>query len=550
MTNKIFRNMIITSLAVLALSMALVIGVLYNHLYDQVFYELKNEALIISQGVESEGAGYLNGLKSYNRITLIAEDGTVIYDSAADQNVMENHSDRQEFIDARKNGFGKAVRRSVTVSGKTLYYSTLLTDGSVLRVASEQSVVTDILNSMIMPVIVIVLAAILLSVYLSKKLTKAIVKPIVEIDVEHPEQSDTYDEIAPLLTKIHNQNTTIRLQMEKMAQRQNEFTAITENMSEGFVLVDRRANILSFNRSAVELLMAENVKREQSVLLLNRSEVFRKAVEGALSGKHIEAVMELGERYYQLLASGVYENGTVAGAVLIIMDITEKELHEKLRREFSANVSHELKTPLTSISGFAELMKNGLVDREHIPEFAGDIYNEAQRLIALVNDIIHISMLDDNEYSAEKTLININDTVGEVFMSLKDAAKKRNITLSLEGDNVDMESVYAILKEVIYNLVDNAIKYNKDGGEVKVTIKDTDKETAVTVADTGIGIPLEYQNRVFERFFRVDKSHSKEIGGTGLGLSIVKHGAAFLGADISIDSVPSKGTAITVKWIK
>ena len=550
MTNKIFRNMIITSLAVLSLSMALVIGVLYNHLYNQIFDELKNEALIIAQSVDEEGVKYLSNLKSLNRITLIADDGTVIYDSAADQTAMENHSDRKEFIDAKNNGYGKSVRSSTTVSGKTLYYSLLLSNGSVLRVASEQSAVTDILNRMIMPVAVIALASVLLSVYLSKKLTAAIVKPIIDIDIENPEKSDTYDEIAPLLTKIHNQNITIRSQMEKMAQRQNEFTAITENMSEGFVLLDRQANILSFNKSAVELFKASNVKKDQNVLVLNRSKAFRDTVENALSGRHTEMVMSFGERYYQLLANGVYENGTVAGAVLIIMDITEKEMHEKLRREFSANVSHELKTPLTSISGFAELMKNGLVDSDHIPEFAGDIYNEAQRLITLVNDIIHISMLDDSEYTAEKSLVNLNDIVGEVFVSLKDAAKKRSVKLKLEGDNTEMMSVYTILKEIIYNLVDNAIKYNKYGGEVRVSIKNTDRDITLSVADTGIGIPSEYKNRVFERFFRVDKSHSREIGGTGLGLSIVKHGAAFLDARLGIESELGKGTEISLTWDK
>ena len=542
--------MIITSLAVLSLSMALVIGVLYNHLYNQIFDELKNEALIIAQSMNEDGVKYLSNLKSLNRITLIADDGTVVYDSTADQLVMENHSDRTEFIDAKNHGYGKAVRSSATVSGRTLYYSLLLSIGSVLRVASEQSAVTDILNRMIMPVIVIIIASILLSIYLSKKLTEAIVRPIIDIDVEHPENSDTYDEIMPLLTKIHNQNTTIHRQMEKMVQRQNEFTAITENMSEGFVLLDRQANILSFNKSAVELFKAGDVRKDQNVLVLNRSKTFRDTVENALSGRHTEMVMSFGERYYQLLANGVYKNGTVAGAVLIILDITEKEMHEKLRREFSANVSHELKTPLTSISGFAELMKNGLVDSEHIPEFAGDIYNEAQRLITLVNDIIHISMLDDSEYAAEKSLVNLNDIVGEVFVSLKDAAEKRSVTLMLDGDNTEMMSVYTILKEVIYNLVDNSIKYNKDGGKVRVSIKNTDRDIMLSVADTGIGIPPECKSRVFERFFRVDKSHSREIGGTGLGLSIVKHGAAFLGAQLGIESEMGKGTEISLTWDK
>ncbi len=549
MTNNIFKNMLITTFAVLALSMALVVSVFYDHMYNQVFNELKNEALIISQGIEKSGDAYLENLKSYNRITLLSPNGTVIYDSVAQENSMANHSDREEFIEAIETGTGKAIRYSSTISGKTLYFSTLLSNGNVIRVASEQTVASSIIKSMIMPIALIVLFAVIVSIYLSHALTKMIIKPILNIDLENPLHTETYDEIAPLLTKIHNQNITIAHQLENLSQKQNEFTAITENMSEGFVLIDKNANILSFNASAVTLLNAENVSVGSSVLVLNRSEAFRNAVNTALNGGHTEVVIELSNRFYQLFASAVIQNSEIAGAVIIIMDITEKEMHDKLRREFSANVSHELKTPLTSISGFAELMKTGMVEKENVIEFSGDIYNEAQRLISLVNDIIHISMLDEENYVEEKTTVSLNAVVDEVFATVKPTADKHGISLISNG-NAEIKTVYTILDEIVYNLIDNAVKYNKNNGSVSVSITENENEVILSVSDTGIGIPAEYTGRVFERFFRVDKSHSKEIGGTGLGLSIVKHGAAYIGAEIDISSKVNEGTTISLKWVK
>ena len=544
MTKRIFKTAFTVGLSMLLVSIIMFIVVLYKYFGNKVFDELESQAVYISQGVSQIGADYFNGLSTPNRITWIAADGTVLYDSLADASSMENHSDREEFKEALLNGKGEATRYSSTVMNKTLYFAKLMADGTVIRVSSTQDSVVTLLFELLYPTLWIIIFAIILSVVLASKLSKRIIKPINEIDLEHPESCEAYDEISPLLAKINRQNRTIQNQIEQLKQKQQDFNIITENMSEGFLLIDKNTDIISYNSSALKLLGANQAGDRQSVLTLNRSESFRRTVDLALAGEHNEHLMQIEEQCYQLIANPVFHENTVAGAVIMILDVTEKEQRESLRREFTANVSHELKTPLTSISGFAEIMMRGLVKVEDVTGFAEDIYNEAQRLISLVGDIIELSQLDEGSPDLEKESVDLYSLAEDVVEHLKNPADKRGISIELKGEHARVSGVSRILEEMIYNLCDNAIKYNKENGNVTVTVEPCEKGTSLSVSDTGIGIPYAHQNRVFERFYRVDKSHSKEIGGTGLGLSIVKHGAAYHNATIEMESEVGKGTTV------
>ena len=549
MTTKIFQNTVLIVVLCIILCTAMFLGVLYSYFEQQVYDELAGEALLAAQGIELSGTRYLEALDTENRLTLVSPDGTVLYDTDADAAAMPNHADREEIAAALETGTGRSSHFSQVYMAKTLYYALRLPDGDVVRVACVQNTVASLLLGMLTPILWILVIALVLAGLLASRLARRIVKPINELDLDHPALGEPYKELAPLLTRIRQQNFTIRQQMDELSRRQREFAAITENMSEGFLLIDNRASVLSYNSSALRILGAQPPKDEAgSVLLFGRSREFREAVESALAGEHTETLMTLSERTYQLLGNPVTANGQVTGAVLMILDVTEREQRDELRREFTANVSHELKTPLTSISGFAELMKDGLVGEKESREFAGDIYKESRRLISLVEDIIRLSRLDEAGFEPEKTDIDLYDLAGSVLGYLGDAAEKAGVTLDLSGSHEEITAPRQIVEELIYNLCDNAIKYNKPGGSVTVTLENADGHARLTVADTGIGIPREAQGRVFERFYRVDKSHSKSIGGTGLGLSIVKHAAQFLGAKIDLSSVPGEGTTITVTF--
>ena len=383
---------------------------------------------------------------------------------------------------------------------------------------------------------------------MASALSKRILRPVNAIDLEHPEQSEVYEELSPLLSKIYNQNRVIDSQIEELQRKQAEFTAITENMSEGFLVIDDHTDLLSYNSGALRLLGAEAGLSRRSVLALNRSEGFRKAVELSLSGEHCEQLFEREGRYLQIIANPVYHEEHVAGAVLVILDITEKHARESMRREFTANVSHELKTPLTSISGTAEIIKNGFVKPEDIPHFAGNIYDEAQRLITLIGDIMRLSQLDEDSVPFEKGPVDLYELASSVLCRLEAAAGKRGISLTLSGEHATVNGVSQVLDEMVFNLCDNAVKYSRENGHVRVFVSEENGHVALRVEDDGIGIPAADQARVFERFYRVDKSHSKEIGGTGLGLSIVKHGAAFHNARVALESELGKGTTVTVTF--
>ena len=548
MTARIFRSIFLVATAVLLASFILIFGMLYEHLGQQIQAELQSEATYIAQGLAQSGAAYFNGLHGTNRITWVAADGTVLYDSDSEAAAMENHADREEIREALTNGSGQSTRYSTTFDERRIYFATRLEDGTVLRVSSAQHSVWVLIMGLLSPVIVIFVLAAILSGVLASALAKRILRPVNAIDLEHPEQSEVYEELSPLLSKIYNQNRVIDNQIQELQRKQAEFTAITENMSEGFLVIDGRTDLLSYNTSALRLLGAEAVSERQSVLALNRSEGFRKAVELSLSGEHNEQLFEREGHYFQIIANPVCHEEHIAGAVLVILDITEKHARESMRREFTANVSHELKTPLTSISGTAEIIKNGFVKPEDIPHFAGNIYDEAQRLITLIGDIMRLSQLDEDSIPLEKAPVNLYDLAGSVLGRLKTAAEKRGITLTLLGGPVSVNGVSQVLDEMIFNLCDNAIKYNRENGHVRVSVSEENGHAVVRVADDGIGIPAADRERVFERFYRVDKSHSKEIGGTGLGLSIVKHGAAFHNAQVTLESELGKGTTVTIAF--
>jgi len=544
---KIFKNMCLLALVTILLSSLLVTIVYYANSDARMKSEVREETRFVRGAVELSGQDYLATVENTaNRITLIDTDGTVLYDNQADPATMENHSDREEFQEASTAGAGEATRISDTIAEQTFYYAVKLQNGQVLRVAATTDSVFAAVLAVLPWILGVEVLVAVCTVLFSNFLTKKIVAPINRLDLDHPADNEIYDELSPLLGKISRQNEVIAQQMKSLREKQEEFTSITENMSEGFLVLDNNTDILSYNTSALRLLGAEAVPAEShvSALALNRSAGFRSAVDGALAGKRSEQLVRQGGRCCQVMANPVLRDGEVEGAVVVILDITEREERENLRREFTANVSHELKTPLTSISGFAEIIKNGIVKPEDIPRFAGNIYEESQRLVTLVDDILNLSRLDEADVQLEREDFDLSSLARDVAGRLKASAKKNGVVITVIGDKAEINGVKSIVDEMVFNLVDNAVKYNKQNGRVTVTVDSSSDGTALTVTDTGIGIPQADVDRVFERFYRVDKSHSKEIGGTGLGLSIVKHGAAFHNAKVSLQSTEGEGTTV------
>ncbi len=550
MVNKIFRSNFFTSMLILLMSFCLTFGVLFSYFEAQMFSELQSEADYIAYAVKNEGVSYIENFDNdKKRITLVSADGTVLADTKAIVEELENHADRKEIKDALEKGSGTSSRHSETLMQKTLYYAERLEDGTVLRVATTQNSVLVILLGLMQPLIIIIVIALLISLYLSHRLSKAIIKPINELDLDNPSANETYEELTPLLKKLSTQKKTINNQIKEAKQSREEFKLITENMSEGLLIIDKDANVLSYNQSAIRLLeISEDQKG--SVLTFNRTKGFRLAVEKALSGERCESDIAHDDNSYELIATPVYVNEKVIGAVIVIIDVTESVKREQLRQEFTSNVSHELKTPLTSISGFAEMMKSGGMPEETVIDFSKSIYDEAQRLITLVSDIMKISELDEGTVIFEKEHVDLCELSNDIVSRLSSVAGKRNISLNVIGGSATVFGTRKILDEMIYNLCDNAIKYNNENGIVDVIINQTNDKVTITVRDTGIGIPVSEQGRVFERFYRVDKSHSKLVGGTGLGLAIVKHGAAYHGAEVSLESTEGKGTSVSISFAK
>lgn len=536
---------------IFALTMGVTAALLFSFLESRTLDELREEANILSYGIEAQGQEYLDRINTDRRVTLIRRDGTVLYDNEADPSTMENHSNREEVEEAVKSGSGHSIRKSETMTRETIYFAQRLDDGTILRVAVTQDSIWAILAKLIRPAVILFMATVLLSLFLSNMVTKNILSPLNRLDLDHLDNNDVvYDELAPLLNRLQTQQETIRKQLNSAKQRQEEFNLITENMSEGFLVIDKNTDILSWNPSALRLLGMTD-EPSGSVLRLNRTRDFRETIFKVLSGKKEELTLQRENRTYKLIANPAYDdNEEVIGAVIVILDETESIKRENFRREFTANVSHELKTPLTSISGFAELMMGGGMPDETVMDFSKSIYDEASRLISLVNDIINLSSLDDENMEFDWEMIDLYQIVSEEIGHVQAAADKKDVKIRLSGVHGNITGVRRIVSEMIYNLCDNAVKYNREHGSIGVKIATTTNHVIVSVQDTGIGIPEADQSRIFERFYRVDKSHSKAVGGTGLGLSIVKHGAQLHNAQIKVSSKLDKGTTITLRFRK
>ena len=549
MTAKIFRNAFLIGFTVLLACILLFFFIMYSNYQAQAFDNLAIEAEHISEGMQiCGGESYLSAVQSGERITWIAADGSVLYDNMADSSTMENHLQRPEVAEAFETGSGRSDRYSSTILEKNNYYALLLKDGTVLRVAGKQTSLAAMALMLVQPSLWIVVLVLVLCGLLAMRLARQIVRPINAINPDNPNATPTYPELQPLITRLQEQNRTIRTQLSELSTRQREFDAITENMREGFLIVDNKFSILSSKRSALRRLGIDDAQKPENLHQAVCSGKLLDLVDNALAGTRGDEEITVGGGTWQLFANPVITAGHVTGAIIIFMDVTEREQREALRREFSANVSHELKTPLTSITGFAELMKEGMVPKEKMQEFSGDIYRESRRLIDLVDDIIQLSRLDEGTANFSKSPVDLYTLSGQVIESLRPVAQKQDITLTLSGQHAVIEGVEQLLQEMIYNLCDNAIKYNISGGSVTVSVWQNGQTVTLSVVDTGIGIPYADQSRVFERFYRVDKSHSKEVGGTGLGLSIVKHAAQYHSAKLELKSDPGHGTAIAVNF--
>ena len=549
MIKRIFRSIFFAALVAVMVAVVFIMAALYSVFEDRLTEDLKAEAGYIAQTL-SKGQGdvdLFSGITSSKRLTLISPDGTVLHDNRVAAATMENHANRSEIIDARNKGEGFSQRYSATLAEKTIYYAVRLNSGNVLRVSSTQSSVLGLLSRLIPDFLIILSGVALISFVMANQMSKRIVKPINTLNLDMPLENDAYDELGPLLLRMERQQKELRNRMNKLTEKQQEFSAVTENMLEGLVLLDGKANILSINKSAAKIFNAEKeMCTGNHILCLNRSLVLQSVVEGAQKNKSAEALLKWSGRFYQLLANTVVSGNGMAGIVILILDVTDKESSERNRREFTANVSHELKTPLTSISGYAEIMKNGVARPEDMRDFAGRIYDEANRLISLVEDILHLSQLDENAKLPDKEQVDLFALAQDICSRLQPLAQNKDISMTAHGERAVISGIPKILDEMICNLCDNAIKYNVPGGSVSVSVSAENGKTVLTVSDTGIGIPKEYQSHVFERFYRVDKSHSKESGGTGLGLSIVKHAALVHGAEVRLESEVGKGTRVDV----
>ena len=544
MTKRIFSAILTVTLATLVLGLGMFVAILQPYFENQLGNELVHELSYIAQNIQLQGTEALATMDhGSNRITLIAADGTVLYDTQADAATLDNHADRKEFQQALTGQIGESVRYSATLQEKTLYRAQLLPDGNVLRIACTQYSSMGLFGLLIQPILIICIFGAALSGIIAYQVSRRLTRPLNEIDLEHPQVPEDYDELTPLLRRLNHQNRQIKAQLLELREQQERFTSITENMQEGFLVLDRSGCVLSHNTSAGQLLRTEAPLMGQN-MTHSHIEELNSAIEDALEGRHTETLIPLYGKMCQLFANPVYQQDQLAGTVIVLLDVTEKQERETLRREFSANVSHELKTPLTSISGIAEIMKSGIVAPSDVPHFAGKIYDESQRLIQLVGDIIKLSQLDENSIPYTAAPVDLLELAQSTRIQLENTAAKQQVKLYVEGEPVVIQGVKPVLDEMLYNLCDNAIKYNRPGGSVWVRVRHAPTGPVLEVQDTGIGIPAEDHDRVFERFYRVDKSHSKAIGGTGLGLSIVKHSAAYHNARIELDSTPGKGTTI------
>lgn len=548
MTKKIFRSIFIVAMAVFISCLGIIMLVMYGYFSSVQQSKLADQTELAVHGVAMGGLDYLESVHPNDyRITWIDDDGTVLFDSQADAAEMENHSSRQEVQEAMLTGVGESERYSTTLATKTLYRAVAMDDGTVLRVSVTQFTVLSLLLGMVQPILIVLLIGFVLSLVLAHNVAKHIVEPMNTIDLDHPLENNVYDELSPLLTRIERQHRQIDCQKGELERKQAEFTMVIDRMSEGLVLLNAKGEVLSINKAAMALFDADDQCVGKDFLLVDRSLALQNVVKSALNGHYGEVLIERKGGKYQINTNSILRDGEISGVALLAFDVTEKSNAEQQRREFTANVSHELKSPLQAIMGSAELMENNLIKQEDMPRFIGHIRSEAERLMVLIDDIIRLSQLDEGgELPAED--VDLFALAEETLSALKTKAKEQKISMELKGEPVVIHGVRRLLSEIIYNLCDNALIYNKEGGTVIVSVKNDKTSAVLSVKDTGIGIPEEHRNRVYERFYRVDKSHSKETGGTGLGLSIVKHAAQYHGASIEMKSEEGKGTEFILRF--
>lgn len=548
MTKKIFYSIFLVAIAVLLACFSIIMGVLYDYSNTIQKNHMKDELELVAQAVETSGVQYLERLEMDScRITLVSSDGDVLYDSKASADKMENHAKREEIKEALKKGFGESSRYSATLTEETFYYAKKLANGNVVRVSVDHATMLTLVLGMLTPIIIVLIGALALSIFLAYRISKRIVEPLNSIDLDKPFENEAYDELAPLLTHIERQKEQIHNQYKELEVRKSEFYAVIENMNEGLVLLSRDYTVLSINPAAGAFFSASPECIGKDFLTLERNHEINKALDNAVQYGRSEIEVSRNGHEYQLNISCIGSDEQTSGVVILVFDISDKVFAERNRKEFTANVSHELKTPLQSIMGSAELLENGLVKADDVPKFIRRIRSEAARLVTLIEDIIRLSQLDEStDFPLENA--DIYEIAKDEAETLSLTAQKRNVTISVKGKSTVIHAPKQLLHEIIYNLCDNAIKYNKEGGSVEVSVEESDNNVILSVSDTGIGIPLDNQSRVFERFYRVDKSHSKETGGTGLGLSIVKHAVQYLNGKISLESTVGKGTKISVAF--
>jgi len=550
MTRRIFRSIFAATLTVLLAVLTLILVVLHTHFTDIQIEQLRVETALASHAVANEGIRYFDQLDDTMdcRITWVDTDGTVLYDNRSDSDTMVNHLAREEIQMALSQGFGQSIRYSDTLTERYIYAAECLPDGTVLRLSTSQNSVLNLMLDMFWSILLVIAVTVFLSYFLAKRLSGSIIRPLNALDLNVPLANREYEEIAPLLRRLHSQQTQLRQQSLELKQKQKEFDTVTQSLNEGLVLISSSGSILSINPAAARLLEVTPNCLGADFSVASQNEAINTLVEHALTGKNREQTVSLSPGSYLAAASPVRSGGILSGVVLLLFDVTQKHQAEQLRREFTANVSHELKTPLHAISGYSELMKNGIVPAADVPAFSEKIYAEAQRMIRLVENTLHLSRLDEGETDMQWVPMDLYASVRQIITELSAPAELANVRLHLEGDPVFIHAIPHLVNGIVFNLTDNAIKYNRSGGSVTIRLEAQEKHALLTVTDTGIGIPPEHQDRIFERFYRVDKSHSKAVGGTGLGLSLVKHATLILGADMHMNSTLGKGTSVTVRF--
>lgn len=548
MSHKIFKSTMVVAIAVFLATVLLILGALYNYFGSIQRNQLQSALNLAVQGVEKSGIDYLENIQlNQERMTYIDTDGHVLFDSSVSAQKLENHADREEVKEAMEIGKGESSRFSKTLTSENLYYAKKLKDQKILRISTSRMTMISIVLSMLQPVLIVLLATLALAWVLAKRMVNRIVQPLNELDLSKPLENEAYDELAPLLTKIDSQEKKIKEQVDALGNQKNEFESVISHMKEGLALLDRNNKILSINKAALQFFSTNESIIGKDFLDMERNLEMNQWLEEAKKYGSKDEVIERFGKEYAIDITSIQEDGQKDGLVILVQDISDKLLAEKSRKEFTANVSHELKTPLHSIMGRAELMENKMVREEDVPNFARDIRQEATRLVGLIEDVLHLSKMDEKSTFKQET-ISLKEIVDQQVSNLQDLSNQHGIQLEVEGKDIQFQSVKSLVEEIVHNLIENGIKYNKEQGKVMIHYGLDQQTPFFEVQDTGIGIPKDQLERVFERFYRVDKSHSKEIGGTGLGLSIVKHAAEYLQAKISIQSEEEQGTTVRVNF--